>query len=60
MTSDLNRRLNRTLALMLGLALIEAPLSSQQNSGLHLSRGKRIGAGERERQRQARKYYREP
>src|SRR3984957_6612909 len=32
MTSNLRRRLNKTLALMLALALIEAPLSSQQNS----------------------------
>jgi VWFA-related protein len=32
MTSKLKRRLNKTLALMLGLALIEAPLSSQQKS----------------------------
>jgi VWFA-related protein len=32
MTSNLKRRLNKTLALMLGLALIEAPLSSQQKS----------------------------
>src|ERR1700723_866007 len=32
MTSNLRRRLNRTVALMLGLALIEAPLSSQPNS----------------------------
>src|ERR1700733_13814087 len=32
MTSNLRRRLNKTLALMLALALIEAPPSSQQNS----------------------------
>src|ERR1700729_2740006 len=32
MTSNLKRRLDKTLALMLGLALIEAPLSSQQTS----------------------------
>ena len=32
MTSNLKRRFNKTLALMLGLALIEAPLSSQQKS----------------------------
>src|SRR6202046_5120352 len=32
MTSNLKRRLNKTLALTLGLALIEAPLASQQNS----------------------------
>src|ERR1700735_964892 len=32
MTSNLKRRLDKTLALMLGLALIEVPLSSQQTS----------------------------
>src|ERR1700728_1646526 len=32
MTSNLKRRLHKSLALMLGLALIEAPLSSQQKS----------------------------
>jgi VWFA-related protein len=32
MTSNLKRRLHKSLALMLGLALIEAPLSSQQMS----------------------------